>query len=430
MKVVVMNTTDIEGGAARCAHRLHRGLRQAGIDSTYFVQKKLGADANVMTPRSWQHRLFSDLRPGIDRIPMRLYGNRQRSPFSTGLMSPFEMAPVVARNPDIVNLHYVGEGFLPIRSLAKIRKPIVWTLHDSWPFTGGCHLPGDCTAYEQSCGRCPILGSTGSNDLSYWILRHKANQWRDLDITIATVSSWLATCARKSSLFGSRRIEPINPGLNLKAYAPVDRATARSILSLPQDKKLILFGAMHSTTDPNKGFQFLHPAVQHLSQSAIGKEAEFVIFGASRPDPEPDFGMPSHYMGRLHDDISLAVLYSAVDVMVVPSIRESFGQTASESMACGTPVVAFGATGLLDIVEHQHNGYLAKPYDPLDLAQGIAWVLSRDPGESRVLSDNARQTAIARFSIEAMTASYIDLFRDVLSPTRALLASQDNDNPT
>jgi glycosyltransferase involved in cell wall biosynthesis len=418
MKVVVMNTTDIEGGAARCAHRLHHGLRQAGVDSTYYVQKKLGAEADVVTSSTWQHRLFAELRPGIDRIPMRLYPHRQRGPFSTGLMSSFSMFPVVALDPDVVNLHYVGEGFLPIRSLAKLGKPIVWTLHDSQPFTGGCHLPGDCKAYEQACGKCPMLSSTTNNDLSSWILRHKANQWNGLDITIATDSSWLADCARKSALFGSRRIESINPGLNLKAYSPIDRATARSILSLPQNKKLVLFGAMHSTTDPNKGFQFLHPALQHLSKTAQGQNTEVVVFGASRPNPAPDFGVPSHYLGRLHDDISLAVLYSAADVMVVPSIRESFGQTASEAMACGTPVVAFGATGLLDIVVHQENGYLAKPYDPLELAQGIAWVLSRDVVDSIALSDNARKTAIARFSIEAMTASYVDLFEDVLGPSR------------
>ncbi len=418
MKVVVMNTTDIEGGAARCAHRLHHGLRHAGINSTYFVQKKLGGAADVVTSNTWSHRLFGDFRPGIDRIPMRLYPNRQRGPFSTGLMSPFDMAPVVALDPDIVNLHYVGEGFLPIRSLAHIRKPIVWTFHDSWPFTGGCHLPGDCKAYEESCGNCPMLGSTAANDLSHWILRHKANQWRDLNITIVTDSSWLADCARKSSLFGSCRIEPINPGLNLKSYAPVDRAIARSILSLPQDKKLILFGAMHSTSDPNKGFQFLLPAVRHLSKTALGADAEVVVFGASKPASAPDFGMPSHYLGRLHDDISLSVLYSAADVMVVPSIRESFGQTASEAMACGTPVVAFAATGLLDIVTHQHDGYLAKPYDPLELAQGIEWVMSRDESESIALSDNARKTATARFSIETMAAKYVDLFRDVLGQSR------------
>jgi glycosyltransferase involved in cell wall biosynthesis len=329
-------------------------------------------------------------------------------------MSSFNMAPVVALDSDIVNLHYIGEGFLPIRSLAKIGKPIVWSLHDSWPFTGGCHLPGDCKAYEQSCGNCPMLGATSERDLSHWILRHKTSQWRDLDITIATDSSWLADCARRSSLFGSRRIETINPGLNLKAYSHIDRATARSILSLPQNKKLVLFGAMHSTTDSNKGFQFLHPALQHLSKTALGQNTEVLIFGASRPNPAPDFGVPSHYFGRLHDDISLSVLYSAADVMVVPSIRESFGQTASEAMACGTPVVAFGATGLLDIVDHQHNGYLAKPYDPMDLAQGINWVLSHDMEGHIALSSNARNTAIARFSIEAMTSSYVDLFKEVL----------------
>ena len=414
MKVVIMNTADIEGGAARCAQRLHHGLRQAGQDSTYFVQKKDGPDVDVVTANTWSQRLFADLRPGIDRIPMRLYRNRQRAPFSTGLMGSFSMEPILTLDPDIVNLHYVGEGFLPIRSLANINKPIVWTLHDSWPFTGGCHLPGDCEAYEKSCGKCPILRSKTSNDLSWWILRNKINQWSDLNLTIVADSSWLADCARRSSLFSKLRIESINPGLNLNSYAPLDRATARSILSLPQGKKLILFGAMHSTVDPNKGFQLLLPALQHLSKTPLGAEAEVLIFGASRPASVPNFGMPSHYLGRLHDDISLAVLYSAADVMVVPSIRESFGQTASESMACGTPVVAFAATGLLDIVTHKHNGYLAKPYDPLELAQGIEWVLSREKSDSISLAENARKTAVAQFSIKDMTASYVDLFQDIL----------------
>jgi glycosyltransferase involved in cell wall biosynthesis len=414
MKVLVMNTADVEGGAARCAHRLHNGLRNANIDSVYFVQKKWGHDDDVLTSKSWMSRFMADFRPGIDRIPMRLYPNRQRSPFSTGLMSSFNTKSLLKIKPDIINLHYIGEGFLPIRSLSKMQKPIVWTLHDSWPFTGGCHLPGNCNAYEKNCGNCPILGSHKPNDLSHWILQHKKRQWHDLNITIATGSNWLAECARKSALFRDLRIEAINPGLDLKTYTPIDRVTARSILNLPQDKKLILFGAMHSTKDSNKGFQFLHPAVAHLAKSELGTNTEVVVFGSAKPNNAPDFGVPTHYLGRLHDDISLAVLYSAADVMVVPSIRESFGQTASESMSCGTPVVAFGATGLLDIVTHKYNGYLATPYSHLDLADGIKWILSQNEIEMKILRNNARETARVHFSIELMTKKYLNLFDDVL----------------
>jgi glycosyltransferase involved in cell wall biosynthesis len=413
MKLVILNTADIEGGAARCAERLHRGLRSLGADSTYLVQSKFGTDEDVLTPPSRIGSLSAAVRPRLDRAPLQLYRKRARGYFSTGLMTRFDASAVNALGPDVINLHYVAEGFVPIRALEAFAKPIVWTLHDSWAFTGGCHLPGDCTRYRESCGACPILGSGRSADLSRLIWRTKEASWRDLDMTIVTDSTWLAGCVRESSLFKGRRVEAINPGLSLTRFRPIDRSTARSLLSLPTDRRLILFGAMHGTSDPNKGFQFLQPAIQALSRTDWQIRAELVVFGSSAPRTPPALGMKTHYVGRLHDDVSLSLLYSAADVMVVPSVRESFGQTASEAMACGTPVVAFGATGLLDILDHQRNGYLATPYDPEDLARGIAWVLSRDEEGSRALSRSARAKAESAFSIQDMARKYLDLFRDI-----------------
>lgn len=407
-----MNTADIEGGAARCAYRLHKGLQSLGADSTYVVQNKFSTDEDVLTYRTKLNRLSAVVRPSLDRMPIRFYRNRVKGYFSTGLMTRFDPSSINRLSPDIINLHYVAEGFLPIESLKLFNRPIVWTLHDSWPFTGGCHLPGDCNRYQQSCGACPILGSKNSHDLSYWIWRRKTKSWHDLNMTIVTDSTWLAECVRNSSLFRNYRVEAINPGLDVMRYRPIDKKNARSLLSLPIDKKLILFGAMHSTSDANKGFQFLQPAIQRLSKTKLGGHAELVIFGASEPSNPPDLGMKAYYMGRLHDDISLTVLYSAADVMVVPSIRESFGQTASEAMACGTPVVAFGATGLLDIVEHKKTGYLANPYDTEDLANGIAWIL-HDTKLRMCISTQARLKSEKAFSLELMVSKYLTLFADI-----------------
>ena len=412
--IVIMNTADTEGGAARCAYRLHKGIRQTNTESVYVVQNKFSSDADILVSQPTFGKLSALLRPGIDRLPMRLYRNRLKNYFSTGLMFSPDLSLVNKLNPDIINLHYVAEGFLPIKSLEKFTAPIVWTMHDSWPFTGGCHLPGECTRYERSCGRCPILGSRNFHDLSNWIWKKKLRAWRDLNMTIVTGSNWLAGCVKKSSLFKNYRVEAINPGLDLTCYKPTETNIARSQLSLPPNKKLILFGAMHSTTDPNKGFEFLRSAIKGISKSKVGENSELVIFGASEPLDKPDFGMKAHYVGRLHDDLSLAILYSAADVMVVPSIRESFGQTGSEALACGTPVVAFGATGLLDIVDHKHNGYLAKPYDAEDLAHGILWVLLQNEIDCVALSENAREKAESAFSIERMTDRYIELFEEIL----------------
>jgi glycosyltransferase involved in cell wall biosynthesis len=413
MKIIIMNTSDVEGGAARCAYRLHKGLKNIQEESTYLVQKKFSTDEDIVTSKIKLTKILAEIRSNLDILPLRYYKHRTNDYFSTGLISNFNSSLINSRNPDIVNLHWVTDGFLPIPALRKFKAPIVWTLHDSWPFTGGCHLPGNCKRYEQSCGKCPILGSTYEHDLSSYIFKRKYNAWEDLKLTIVTDSNWLADCVRKSTIFKNRRVEPINPGLDLVKYKPIDKLLAKSLLSLPTDKKLVLFGAMHSTSDLNKGFQFLKPAITLLSETPIGSGAELVVFGASEPLNPPVMGMKAHYIGRLHDDISLSILYSAADVMVVPSIRESFGQTASEAMACGTPVVAFACTGLLDIIDHKQNGYLAVPYETDDLSKGIEWVLSLDKSSYKVLSEKAHLKAERSFSIELMVEKYLHLFKEL-----------------
>jgi len=208
------------------------------------------------------------------------------------------------------------------------------------------------------------------------------------------------------------RIEVIPHGLDLTRFKPLGKHMARELLSLPQDKKLILSGAI--INDKNKGFQFLKPALRELAESGWVDRAELIVFGSSKPVNPPDFRLKTLYVGYLHDDVSLRLLYAAADVMIVPSIQEAFGQTASEAMACGTPVVAFGATGLKDIVEHQHNGYLAKPFRTDDLACGIAWVLE-NKDRHQVLSHHARQKAECEFNQELQARRYLALYEELLA---------------
>jgi glycosyltransferase involved in cell wall biosynthesis len=212
-------------------------------------------------------------------------------------------------------------------------------------------------------------------------------------------------------------------GLDLAKYKPVPLAMARQLLGLPLDKKLVLFGASPGTTsDRRKGLQFLQPALQQLLQQTRDQELELVIFGATAPAEPLDLGFPVHYLGQFHDDISLALVYSAADVMVVPSMQEAFGQTASESLACGTPVVAFDTTGLKDIVDHQVNGYLARPFVIEDLARGIAWVLA-DSDRLSQLRSQARLKAEAKFSLQLQANRYLALFEQI---TERSASSREN----
>ena len=138
--------------------------------------------------------------------------------------------------------------------------------------------------------------------------------------------------------------------------------------------------------------------------------------------PGPDFGMPTIYTGRLYDDISLSLLYNAADVMVVPSRSENFPNVCLESMASGTPVVAFAIGGILDQVEHKRNGYLARPYDVTDLANGIRWVL-KDEERLRGLRCAARERVESMFDLKDIARRYNELYEEITSANLATFAN-------
>jgi glycosyltransferase involved in cell wall biosynthesis len=413
VKILHLSTQDTGGGAARAAYRLHKGLQDIGLDSQMLVQEKLSHDKTVFAPKVRLFQGIAKTKLTFETLPLKFYNQRNKVPFFTQWL-PDRVVPQVAHiNPDIINLHWISAAFVQIETLAKLKQPLVWTLHDSWGFTGGCHVIGECDRYKLSCGSCPQLNSSSERDLSRWVWQRKAKAWKNLNLTLVSPSSWLAQCAHSSSLFQNLRIEVIPHGLDIEKYKPIHKRLGREILNLPQDKKIILFGAIEATSDKNKGFHLLQPSLQELSKSGRKDEWELVIFGASQPDNPPDLGFKTHYLGHLHDDISLATVYSLADVMLMPSLQESFGQTASESLACGTPVVAFNTTGLKDIVDHQQNGYLAKPYEVEDFAKGIAWVLENAERHQK-LSFYAREKAEREFTAQLQASRYSALFEEIL----------------
>jgi glycosyltransferase involved in cell wall biosynthesis len=266
-----------------------------------------------------------------------------------------------------------------------------------------------CDKYTQNCGYCNVLGSRQSKDLSFKVLRRKKKAFAKIkSMTIIGVSKWMADCAKKSAVFSDKTVVCLPNPINIKVFKPMDKFQSRILWNLPKDKKLILFGAVLATSTPYKGYDLLIEALNKISSENV----EFVVFGSSEPKKLPKLPRQIRYLGHLNDDVSLASLYSACDVMVVPSKREAFGQTASESLACGTPVVAFGIGGLPDIIDHKINGYLAQPFDTFDLAKGIDWVLNNENYDE--LSQNAREKVVREFDYGAVTKKYINLYAEVL----------------
>ncbi|MEQ8753392.1 MAG: glycosyltransferase family 4 protein [Coleofasciculus sp. G1-WW12-02] len=417
MRVLHLSTSDIGGGAAIAAHRLHQGLQHFGVNSQMLVERKRSDDPLVFAPRTNLSKALGVLKPTLDRLPLRLYRHCDHRRLSLEWLPDGIQSKITQLTPDIINLHWICEGFLKIETLAKLQQPLVWTLHDMWPFTGGCHYNQECDRYTNSCGACPQIQQSQNWDLSRWVWQRKCKAWKRINLTIVTPSHWLANCAKSSSLFKDRRVEVIPNGLDTKQYKPINKRLAREVLNLPQDKQLILFGAIGATSDSRKGFHQLQLALNHLSQSGWQKNTEVVVFGSSKPENSIDLGFRTHYLGYFHDDIALALVYSAANVMIVPSTQEAFGQTASESLACGTPVVCFDSTGLKDIVEHERNGYRAQCFRAEDLAKGIAWVL-QDEDRWQHLSCRAREKVEREFTIKITANRYMTLYKEVLNLTR------------
>jgi glycosyltransferase involved in cell wall biosynthesis len=410
MKIVALNETDIRGGAARASYRLHQGLQALGVDSQILVREKLTQDPTVIPLRS----PWTKLGPRMNRLAYFPYPRRRTDLFCSQWF-PDRIAPAIRRQaPDLIQIHWITNGFLRIETLARLARPLVWTLHDLWPFTGGCHYPvtvGDafCDRYNQGCGLCPALDSTKQSDLSARTWQRKAQAWATLDLHLVAPSQWLAQIAQAHPILSRYPVHTIPLGLNLDRFTPHPRRLARQQLNLPPDTFLIGFGALGGLEDDRKGFDLLRAALAILAQRE-GRSIALVVLGADKAPTNLPY--PVYPLGVIHRDDDLAMAYSALDVMVVPSRQETFGQMVSESLACGTPVVAFKAHAMPDLILHQQNGYLAQAFDTQDLAQGINWIMGAG-GRSAQLRQAARQRALEHFSETLQAERYLDLYRKI-----------------
>ena len=302
MKVLHLSTTDIQGGAARGAFWLHKALQEQGVESSMFVDRKYSDDDTVVSATGVLAGMSRRVRARLDRAPLARYHLTQESFWSIGWV-PHPIKHYIDRiAPDIVHLHWIGNGFLPISALSQIDCPIVWTLRDMWSFTGGCHYTAGCDRYRLGCGACPQLRSDDPCDLSARFWRRKQRTWHGLDLWLVPISSWLADCARASTLFDDHPIEVIPNGVDTRRFRAYDAADARAHWDLPQDRRLILFGGIDPLRDPRKGFAALVEALKHLAAQGWAERAMLVVFGATPEGTPPDCGLPTRFVGHISDD--------------------------------------------------------------------------------------------------------------------------------
>jgi glycosyltransferase involved in cell wall biosynthesis len=410
MKILLISTSDLKGGASKAVYRLHLSLLAHGVDSQMIVQNKMSDDYTVLGPITKREQFFSMIRPHIETIPVRFYRNRIKTSFSSSLLPSKIHKLINDINPDIVHLGWINEGTIRIEDLVKIKAPIVWQLHDMWPFTGGCHYSNNCTLYKNNCGNCIILGSTKTKDLSRKIFTRKEKTFpRISNLTIVPVSRWLTNCVKESSLFELAKVTRLPNPIDTNIFKSLNKEVCKDLWNLPKDKKLILFGAMSATSDKRKGYRELIDSLSTVTDNDV----ELVVFGSSKPKQPSISGFKPYYLGHLSDDVSLVTLYNAVDVIVVPSLEENLSLIIIESLSCGTPVVAFNIGGNSDMITHKKNGYLAKPLDSIDLARGIEWVLNHP--KYNELCHFSRERAVKEFDSDYVGQKYIQLYKEIIS---------------
>lgn len=391
------------------ARRLLAALRRHGTEAHLLVQERNGPAQDGLVPLAFTpgERRLALARFTAERAVWWLH---ERNASVRWAFSPAPVGADLVRHPlvrqaDVLHVHWTNFGFLSLNGLGnllRLGKPIVWTLHDEWAFTGGCHYSRGCDRFESHCQQCPFLRRPGGRDVSFRIFEQKLAAYRNAPLTVVACSEWLAGEARRSALLGGFPIRSIPNPIDTTVWQPTDRRAARQALGLPLNKKLVLFGA-GNLRDERKGFRFLVDAMAALNG------VELVVFGKADPAALSELPFLVHNLGVISAENGLITAYNAADALAVPSLEDNLPNTIVEALACGTPVVAFATGGIPEMIQHQQTGWLAPPRDAAALAEGLQWVLFA--GKTENLREAARVFSEKTYAETLVAAQYDEVYR-------------------
>ncbi len=400
MKIVHLVTTDF-GGAYKAVERIQECLKTSDVESEILVRSRIFPTGTKEVMNTPVKKVVSKTRNFINLL-------LSHGEVVTDLLGADLTKRAEVREADVIMLHwtnsFVSAG--TVRKLAKLHKPIVWVMHDMWVFTGGCHYDGYCGRYETGCGKCPFLSKRKEKDISRYNLEQKKKLFDDIDIAFVAISSWEKDCAQRSIPLRGKSISRILNPVNTDIFRPLDREALLAGQGLGS-KKIILFGADKATENPTKGFSYLLKALSRID----GEKYMAVCFGKA-----PESGrakLPNieiRYLGTVYDEKVLAKWYNMADVFVAPSLQEAFGYTVCEALSCGTPVTAFAVGGILDQIIHKENGFLAKLYQDVELAEGIEYCAQH----RERLGTAARAHVVEHNSYSVIGGQYAELCGDIV----------------
>lgn len=404
-------------------HRLHRGLRQQGQTSDLVVrfQDLPEESAWVVTPNN--EPAFFEMA-GAAAIQAQAI-NQNRTDLSNIFFSfPYpgvdlSQLPVV-QAADILHLHWVVSFQSPVtlKKLLDLGKPVVWTLHDMWAFTGGCHSAAGCTHYQTDCAPCPQLHHD-PHYLPAAVLRDKLELLRSPNLTLVTPSHLMAETARQSQLFRDRLIHVIPNAIDTTVFAPLPKAEAKQRVGLPVDGRAIAFGA-EFLSQRSKGGPELIATLQRCLQDewfrTLVEQEKLHLIGLGHPDPQlaEAVGVPLLECGFVDSEVQLRELYAAADVFLQPSLEESFGNMAVEAMSCGTPVIAFAVGIAPEVIETDVTGRVVPLADTEQMATAVL-DLVHQPDKWRAMQEKCRDRVAQPFSQATQATAYLQLYESLLS---------------
>lgn len=409
MKILHVVGGDLTKGAFKGAYSLHEGLIDAGVESriTGFVPgHQVGRSVSSFSS-SRSSKLFNLFLQNQDTLWWPFYRGRTSTGFNSGVLGRNLERHQDLNNCDVVHVHWASNGVINPRSIGRLRVPVVLSLRDMWFFTGGCHYSMACDRYSVGCGACPQLGSVSSKDISFWLSRYKNKHLQKKHIEVVGISNWVSQCAMSSSVFSGKVVHTIPNCVDTNSFSPIEKRFARDLLGLPYERPIVLVGAS-SVASFYKGWDYFVDSIVKIK----AEDVCVVTFGANHSASRLPSSVETKHLGYLHDELTLRVAYSAADVFVAPSVQEAFGKTLVESMACGTPVACFDATGPASIVDHKVTGYKARPFSSEDLANGIDWILNN--GRSSTIKKSCRERAVNHFSKEVVAERHIELYHSLI----------------
>jgi len=419
LKILHINTRDY-GGAAVAAIRLHQALLDQGVDSSmlFLEQKNIGIPGFYSVQDTKKKQLNYFIRKIISvwnriiRMKTRSAENEKKIAGRNVNSGMFSLDPsdydlsenILCKEADVIHLHWCSR-FFDFKSFQSLRKPIVWTLHDMNPFTGGCHFSNACYKFESECRNCPQLAGAKDPDIAWMDQKYKKKYLEDVSLIPVAPSYWMKSCSERSALFGSFRNYCIPNSVNTDVFKPLNKAFCREVLNWPVNKTILLF-VSEEVNNPRKGFDLLVEAHALINIP----DMLICVIGITGITAKVIPGI--NYQGKINDEKLMAVAYSAVDALVIPSREDNLPNTMLESLACGTPVIAFKTGGIPEVITNGVNGILSEDLTSMSLAESISWFYEN----SGLFSENEiRNDAVKRFSPQGQAYYYTKLYKDLLN---------------